>query len=347
MYDLVCILSTENKVTRKNITSFLPIVKKTIEKMLSIKLDDDFCVDTKPNYKNKHRFFIKVNDNIRQMINDYYSKYKVFNNYNISLKAKNNTQKKRGTTPIVIIPETETESDSSNTESDVEIFTSPSPKIPKFSISDEEKIGADSFSNPYQDELEMNATYSPTTHAEINKILETNLEFDGIFTDESEEEEPKKVTSVLKKIPKKKKIITLDEKVCEDLSKKETPKKKAEIPDALKSLVWKRDYGLSMYGVCLCCCSELISRTNGDCGHIESEKMSRESNKGSGVNADNLRYICANCNRSMSSKHMEDFRAQYHFPKNPNEASLKFLKSLKGEISIMIRKIKQNMKTKK
>lgn len=73
------------------------------------------------------------------------------------------------------------------------------------------------------------------------------------------------------------------------------------IPQALRSTVWRTYIGKNFKGICFCCGKIEINPDIFECGHIKSVKHGGETT------VDNLRPICSLCNRSMGSKHMEDF----------------------------------------
>ena len=54
------------------------------------------------------------------------------------------------------------------------------------------------------------------------------------------------------------------------------------------------------------CCQNKINQTNFEAGHILSVKHGGQTVR------DNLRAICFNCNRSMSSKHMYEYIVENH-----------------------------------
>ena len=70
--------------------------------------------------------------------------------------------------------------------------------------------------------------------------------------------------------------------------------KKVYIPSALINLVWITYINENdRKGKCYCCCTEEISVSNFDCGHIISHS------NGGMITLENLRPICGNCNKSM------------------------------------------------
>ncbi len=78
--------------------------------------------------------------------------------------------------------------------------------------------------------------------------------------------------------------------------------KKAQIPSALRNLVWITYINENdRKGKCYCCCTEEITVANFDCGHIISHS------NGGLISIENLRPICGNCNKSMGTQIMSDF----------------------------------------
>jgi 5-methylcytosine-specific restriction endonuclease McrA len=93
------------------------------------------------------------------------------------------------------------------------------------------------------------------------------------------------------------------------ISHKITYKKKS-IPKSLKKQVWDKWIGPNIGRTkCLCCKHEEIRQIEFHCGHIIAEV------NGGKTNVDNLRPICAQCNLSMGSMSMDEFRKTY-FDKN-------------------------------
>lgn len=79
--------------------------------------------------------------------------------------------------------------------------------------------------------------------------------------------------------------------------------KKKSIPSALKRKVWYVYMGEEKgVGLCTCCGISKINQFSFHCGHVVSEKNGGE------MNVDNLRPICQNCNSSMGTKNMTEFK---------------------------------------
>jgi len=83
--------------------------------------------------------------------------------------------------------------------------------------------------------------------------------------------------------------------------------KKKSIPLALKKLVWNKYIG-EVVGKAKCTCCELtdITQISFHCGHIVAEVNGGE------LSVNNLMPICQNCNSSMGSKNLLDFKAMLH-----------------------------------
>jgi hypothetical protein len=104
--------------------------------------------------------------------------------------------------------------------------------------------------------------------------------------------------------------------VAETITKKKTSKKssdknekeykKKSIPKSVKKAVWDKwvgkDKGITK---CLCCKHQEIRQIEFHCGHVIAEKNGGETN------VDNLRPICAQCNLSMGTMNMNDYKKKY------------------------------------
>jgi hypothetical protein len=82
-------------------------------------------------------------------------------------------------------------------------------------------------------------------------------------------------------------------------------KGRKKLPSALRFAVWNEF--AKGNELCYCCKRETISVSNFECGHIVSVK-----NGGEDV-IQNLRPVCAQCNRSMGAKNMYEFMNQCGF----------------------------------
>lgn len=82
--------------------------------------------------------------------------------------------------------------------------------------------------------------------------------------------------------------------------------KKVSIPATLKRLVWNKHVGEDIgKAKCLCCRVTDITQLSFNCGHIVSER------NGGQLTLDNLLPICQNCNSSMGTMDMNEFKDRY------------------------------------
>ena len=87
--------------------------------------------------------------------------------------------------------------------------------------------------------------------------------------------------------------------------------KRKSIPKAVKDKVWDTYVGITKgTGPCHCC-DGVIDSKNFDCGHIVAA-----ANGGENI-VENLRPLCATCNKSMGKQNLEDFKQMY-FRKKPS-----------------------------
>ncbi len=77
--------------------------------------------------------------------------------------------------------------------------------------------------------------------------------------------------------------------------------KKKTIPKSLKESVWRKYFKSEIDGECFIC-SYVISINRFDCGHIIAES------KGGKTDISNLRPVCKQCNLSMGTKNMDEFK---------------------------------------
>ena len=88
-------------------------------------------------------------------------------------------------------------------------------------------------------------------------------------------------------------------------------KKKAKIPQALRTATWIEYIGEeNSQAKCLCCKTAVISVFNFHCAHVISES------KGGELTLENLRPVCGACNLSMGMVNMEDFANSYFGNRN-------------------------------
>jgi 5-methylcytosine-specific restriction endonuclease McrA len=84
--------------------------------------------------------------------------------------------------------------------------------------------------------------------------------------------------------------------------------KKKTIPKNVKIDTWNHWIGKAKgESKCLCCDIRDIGQNNFECGHIIAES------KGGPATITNLKPICSNCNKSMGTRNMDDFKAE-HYP---------------------------------
>ena len=84
------------------------------------------------------------------------------------------------------------------------------------------------------------------------------------------------------------------------------PYKKKAIPKSLKMLVWHTYIGKEVgLAKCLCCKNKEITQMDFDCGHVVAESL------GGMTTVNNMRPICAKCNRSMKAMNMNEFIEKY------------------------------------
>lgn len=89
------------------------------------------------------------------------------------------------------------------------------------------------------------------------------------------------------------------------------PYKKKHIPATLRRLVWHSYIGEEIgRAPCWCCELTYISQLSFHCGHVVSERL------GGSMSVDNLRPICQNCNSSMRTQNMIEFKEQLKNNKN-------------------------------
>jgi hypothetical protein len=78
------------------------------------------------------------------------------------------------------------------------------------------------------------------------------------------------------------------------------------IPCTVKRLVWNKYFGESVgKSKCYCCNITDITQMTFNCGHVIAEK------NGGGIEVENLRPICQNCNSSMRTMNMDEFIKKY------------------------------------
>jgi 5-methylcytosine-specific restriction endonuclease McrA len=84
--------------------------------------------------------------------------------------------------------------------------------------------------------------------------------------------------------------------------------KKKAIPATVKRLVWHKYIGEDKgKAKCVCCNTTDITQLSFHCGHVVPEAHGGE------IIVDNLRPVCQNCNSSMGTMNMNDFKQTYKF----------------------------------
>jgi 5-methylcytosine-specific restriction endonuclease McrA len=106
---------------------------------------------------------------------------------------------------------------------------------------------------------------------------------------------------------KQEELRKIKEQQEENIKKNEEVKKrKQSIPKNVRIIVWNHYIGeYIIQHRCLCCKKVLISNTNFEVGHVQSEK------NGGTHEINNLRPICFACNHSMGTENMIDFVVKY------------------------------------
>ena len=96
--------------------------------------------------------------------------------------------------------------------------------------------------------------------------------------------------------------------------------KKKKIPKTLKTMVWNNNFGSKCgESECYIGCGKMIQQMNFECGHVIAEIH------GGDINIDNLKPICGQCNRSMSTINLEEFKKTYFGSRNKNSIDDKII----------------------
>lgn len=82
---------------------------------------------------------------------------------------------------------------------------------------------------------------------------------------------------------------------------------KQKVPQTLRNAIWKKRFGRSNTGICVCCTATDVDQSTFECGHILSKK------NGGRIHKENLEPICSSCNKSMGTHHMFEFMKEYGF----------------------------------
>tara|TARA_R100000750_G_C2338709_1_gene93232 strand:+ start:321 stop:1391 length:1071 start_codon:yes stop_codon:yes gene_type:complete len=83
-------------------------------------------------------------------------------------------------------------------------------------------------------------------------------------------------------------------------------KSRKTIPKAIKNQLWRKHFGNSMKGRCVCCQNEIDALEGWEAGHVEAVA------NGGSDHIDNLRPVCSTCNKSMSTMNLNEYIRRYH-----------------------------------
>lgn len=83
-------------------------------------------------------------------------------------------------------------------------------------------------------------------------------------------------------------------------------KSRKTIPKAIKNQLWRRHFGNSMKGKCVCCQNEIDALEGWEAGHVEAVA------NGGSDHIDNLKPVCSTCNKSMSTMNLNEYIDRYH-----------------------------------
>jgi len=90
-------------------------------------------------------------------------------------------------------------------------------------------------------------------------------------------------------------------------TKKTKQKPKTHIHKSLKNKVWEETYGTECgKHECYIGCGKMISQGDFECGHIMAES------KGGPTNRSNLKPICSQCNKSMGTMNLEEYKLKFN-----------------------------------
>lgn len=76
-----------------------------------------------------------------------------------------------------------------------------------------------------------------------------------------------------------------------------------KVNSVIRETVWRNTYGSALDAICLICDRTPLSAFHFECGHVVARAH------GGSIHPDNLRAICGRCNRSMGTKHMDEYLA--------------------------------------
>lgn len=94
-------------------------------------------------------------------------------------------------------------------------------------------------------------------------------------------------------------------KVKNETKSKSKRKTKRKIPKLIRNQVWDRWIGKKNgVGLCYACRYNEIRSTHFECGHVVAEA------NGGTETTDNLRPVCSECNKSMGTKNLEEYKKE-------------------------------------
>ena len=146
----------------------------------------------------------------------------------------------------------------------------------------------------------------------INKLneLNDNNQNDNNIVINKLNELNDKINILMQNQIKEPKIQTYEEfeKEVKNIKINTQPTYSTNIPSTLRNTVWTTYINENnRKGKCFCCRKEDITTANFECGHVISRAL------GGADTLENLRPLCSQCNKSMSSKLMHEFIKQYGF----------------------------------
>lgn len=114
-------------------------------------------------------------------------------------------------------------------------------------------------------------------------------------------------------------------------------KPRKTIPKTVKSDVWDKYIGKANgLGKCECCSKEIDSK-NFECGHVKSVKDNGDDT------VENLRPVCGECNKSMGTQHLYEFKEKHYKPKTLFQIQQeKAISDYQRGINLMMRPAKFN-----
>jgi hypothetical protein len=106
------------------------------------------------------------------------------------------------------------------------------------------------------------------------------------------------------------------EELKKQLEVKIKKSKKNNIPKSVRIATWNKNFGKKCgEHECYIGCGKLIHQGDFECGHIIAES------KGGLTHVDNLKPICSQCNRSMQTQNLEEYKYNYFKQKINNSDS--------------------------